>query len=110
MKRTVTISNERRRLFLITAFLLIASLGIFPIIRASGEEKEVQILTLEETLRITAEKNRDIQKAREFRNQVEGRYIEERAAALPQFVFTAYATNQRDDSLKAYGGFLPSQQ
>lgn len=110
MKRTVTISNERRRLFLITAFLLIASLGIFPIIRASGEEKEVQILTLEETLRITAEKNRDIQKAREFRNQVEGRYIEERAAALPQFVFTAYATNQRDDSLKAYGGFLPLQQ
>ena len=93
-----------------TAFLLIASLGTAPFTAALGEEREVKILTLEEALRITADKNRDIQKAREYRNQVEGRYIEERAAALPQLVITAQASNARDESLKAYGGFIPVQQ
>jgi HAE1 family hydrophobic/amphiphilic exporter-1 len=110
MKRIITILRWKRHLTLIIASLLIVSQGIFPLTSALGEEKEVQFLTLEEALRITAEKNRDIQKAREYRNQVEGRYVEERAAALPQFVFTAYAVNQRDESLKAYGGLMPLQQ
>jgi outer membrane protein TolC len=110
MKRIVTILRWKRHLTLIIASLLIVSQGIFSLTSALGEEKEIQFLTLEEALRITAEKNRDIQKAREYRNQVEGRYVEERAAALPQFVFTAYAVNQRDESMKAYGGLMPLQQ
>ena len=110
MKRIITISRRRRFLFFMTAFLLIASLGPAPFTAALGEEREVKILTLEEALRITADKNRDIQRAREYRNQVEGRYIEERAAALPQLVITAQASNARDESLKAYGGFIPVQQ
>lgn len=111
MKKVVMISGRRWHLFFI--FLLIASLGTLPFTAALGEEKEVQILTLEEALRITAEKNRDIQKAREYRNLVEGRYVEERAAALPQFVITANASNQRDESLKAFTGgifIFPVQQ
>ena len=107
MKRIVTRSIMRRRLILITAFLLIASLGTLPFTSAMGEEKEVQILTLEEALQITAEKNRDIHKAREYRNQVEGRYVEERAAALPQFAITAHASNERDESKKAFGTGFP---
>jgi HAE1 family hydrophobic/amphiphilic exporter-1 len=107
MKRIVTISNWRRRLFFITAFLLIISLGTIPFTAALGEEKEIQILTLEEALLITVEKNRDIQKAREYRNQVEGRYVEERAAALPQLVITAHASNTRDESQKAFGEGFP---
>jgi HAE1 family hydrophobic/amphiphilic exporter-1 len=99
-----------RHVILMTVFLLIAFLGILPFTGAAGEEKEVQFLTLEEALRITAEKNRDIQKAREYRNLVEGRYVEERAAALPQLVFTAQATNSRDESQRAFGGFFPVQQ
>lgn len=103
MKRIVTISRWRRRFILITAFLLIASLGTLPFTTALGEEKEVQILTLEEALQITAEKNRDIQKALEYRNWVEGLYVEERAAALPQLTITAHVSNERDESKKALG-------
>jgi HAE1 family hydrophobic/amphiphilic exporter-1 len=103
MKRIITILYWRGQFILITAFLLIASLGIFPSASALGEEKEVQVLTLEEALRITAEKNRDIQKALEYRKQVEAIYVTQRAAALPQLVFTAYAVNSRDESQKALG-------
>jgi outer membrane protein TolC len=109
MKRIVTTSSWDGNIFGIV-FFLIAFLGLFPFNGALGEEKGTQSLTLEEALRITAEKNRDIQKAREYRNWVEGRYVEERASALPQFVITAQATNARDESLKAYGGFFPLQQ
>lgn len=105
MKRIVTILSCRH-LILITAFLLMAPLGTLPSTEALGEEKEVQILTLEESLQIAAEKNRDIQKALEFKNQLEGRYVEERAAALPQFVITSHVTNQRDESQKAIGSGL----
>jgi outer membrane protein TolC len=107
MKRIITISTRRRCLFFITAFLLISSLGILRFTTALGEEKGVQILTLEEALRITADKNRDIQKAREYRNLIEGRYVEERAAALPQFVIAAQASNSRDESQKAFGIGFP---
>ena len=107
MKRIITILCWRRHLTLIIAFLLIASLGILPSTSALGEEKEVRILTLEDALRITAEKNRDIQKALEYRNQVEAIYVTERAAALPQIVITAYVSNARDESQKAFGIGFP---
>jgi HAE1 family hydrophobic/amphiphilic exporter-1 len=101
MKKIMSISNWRKPLFFITAFLLIASPGTLPF--ALGEEKEVQVLTLEEALKITSEKNRDIQKAREYRRQVEAIYVTERSAALPQIFITAYAVNSRDESQKALG-------
>ena len=107
MKRTIPISIWRSCLYSIIAFLLIASVTLFSSTLVLGEEKDAQILALEEALRITAEKNRDIQKAREYRNQVEGRYVEERAAALPQFFITAQAYIARDESQKAFGEGFP---
>ena len=107
MKRIFTISTWGRNLLLAMVFPLIAVIGIPPFSTALGEEKEVQILTLEEALQITAEKNRDIQKAREYRNYVEAIYVQERAAALPQFVVTAQASNSRDESQKAFGLGFP---
>ena len=107
MKRIVTISSWGRWFILITVFLLFVSLGALPLTAALGEEKEVQILTLEEAIRITAEKNRDIQKALEYRNLVKAIYVTERAAALPQLVITAYAVNSRDESQKAFGSGSP---
>ena len=50
--------------------------------------------------RIALEKNKDIQKAKEYRNTVMGRYIEERSAALPQFGVNAYVNHGRDESQK----------
>jgi HAE1 family hydrophobic/amphiphilic exporter-1 len=105
MKRTVKISSWVR--YFIAAFLLIISWCILPLTTVQGEESKGVILTLGEALQITAEKNRDIQKAFEYRNLVKAIYVTERAAALPQFVINAYAVNSRDESQKAFGTGFP---
>ena len=48
----------------------------------------VKVLTLDQALAIAAAQNRDVQKAIEYQNWVQGKYLEERAAALPQVTFT----------------------
>ena len=73
-------------------------LGNMALAQPSEQKKEVVILTLEKALKITMEKNKDIQKAKEYRNRVEGRYVEERAAALPQFVIHSGISRDRDES------------
>ncbi len=76
--------------------------------QASELKKEVLVLSLDRALQMALEKNKDIQKAREYRNQVEGRYVEEWAAALPQFLIQANTYRARDESLKAFGSdFIP---
>jgi HAE1 family hydrophobic/amphiphilic exporter-1 len=45
---------------------------------------EVKVLTLEEALAVAASHNHDIQKAIEYQKWVQGKYLEERASALPQ--------------------------
>jgi len=47
-----------------------------------------KLLTLDEALSIAAAKNRDIQKAIEYQKWVQGKYLEERAYALPQASFS----------------------
>jgi HAE1 family hydrophobic/amphiphilic exporter-1 len=85
-------------------------LGTTPEVLAS-EEKGVKVLTLDEALGITLEKNKDIQKAREYRNMVEGRYIEERAAALPQLQVTGFISRDRDESLATFfRGLIPVEK
>ena len=86
-----------------TFLLLILLLLSLPSQATSSQGENVRILTLEEALQIASENNKDIQKAQEFRNWVEGRYVEERAAALPQFTILSGATMDRDESQKAFG-------
>ena len=94
---------------ILSVFLLAAILGAVP--AAAGGEAETEVLTLSDALRIAYEKNRDIEKAREYRNLVTGRYVEERAAALPQVTITAFASRSHDESQKAFGGdFIPVRQ
>lgn len=87
------------------AVLFLASGLLFPS-PSPGGDRAVRILTLEEALSIASGKNRDIRKAIEFRRQVEGRYVEERAAALPQVVISSSFSRDRDESQKAFGGGL----
>jgi HAE1 family hydrophobic/amphiphilic exporter-1 len=61
---------------------------------------ETRIVTLDQAVAIALEKNRDILKAREYANYVQGRYVEERAAALPHFSLDAAASVARDDSTR----------
>lgn len=71
---------------------------------AAGQDSGVRVLSLPEALRIAADQNKDIQKAKEFRKKVLGRYVEERAAALPQLTLSSNASKAGDESQKAFGG------
>ena len=94
---------------LLAALVLLRTGGAIP--AAAGEGKDPEVLTLSDALRIAYEKNRDIQKAREYRNLVEGRYVEERAAAFPQVTVSAFASRNHDESQKAFGGgLIPVEQ
>lgn len=59
---------------------------------------EIQTLTLDQALSIAMEKNRDIEKAREYGRYVQGKYVEERAAALPQLSLNGAAYMAKDES------------
>ena len=84
-----------RRLELISVALLL----FFSVFCASvSQAAETRIVTLDQALSIAMEKNRDIDKARQYGRYVQGRYEEERAAALPQLSLTAGATISRDES------------
>lgn len=69
---------------------------------------EAGTLTLEQALVIAMAKNRDIEKAREYANYVQGKYVEERAAALPQLTLSGSAQLAKDESLKVAG--VPAQR
>ncbi|MCA1988132.1 MAG: TolC family protein [Desulfarculus sp.] len=70
----------------------------------------VEMLTLDQVRSLVLEKNRDIHKALEYKNYVQGRYVEERSAALPRFTISAHAYRQRDESQRALtGGLIPVQ-
>jgi hypothetical protein len=59
------------RYLLVSVFFSAAWLGMLSVTPALGEEKEIKILTREQALKIALEKNKDIQKAREYKNSVE---------------------------------------
>jgi outer membrane protein TolC len=93
----------------IKGFLLsvLPLLMVFVTAQASEVNKEVKVLTLEKALQIAMEKNKDIQKAKEYRNLVEGRYVEERAAALPQLVILGGMSRDHDESQRAAYASIP---
>jgi len=88
--------------------LLLIGQSLIPAI-TRAEEKPARVITLAEAMDIAREKNKDILKAQEYRKQIEGRYVEERAAALPQFVVTSSISRNRDESQRAYGTFFPPE-
>ncbi len=99
------------RYFLMAMLFWAAYLGERTLSSAWGEENQVKIVTREEALEIALEKNKDIQKAREYKNSVEGRYVEERSAALPQLTLSAGLSRDRDDTFKSLlGGLFPPEK
>ena len=60
-------------------------------------------LTLNHALEIANERNRDVQKAAEYIVWAKGKYVEERAAALPQLTAAGSIARDRDGSQKIYG-------
>lgn len=110
MKRHEARAFRKRGLFFSFLFALSLLGGAWPG-WVWGQQSKVQLLSLQECWRIALEKNKDIHKAKEYRNAVMGRYIEERSAALPQFAVNAYISHSRDESQKAlYRGLFPFEQ
>ena len=70
---------------------------------------EIRTLTIDQALSIAMEKNRDIEKAREYAAYVQGKYVEERAAALPQIGLQGGIVMSRDESQRALMGASPRQ-
>jgi HAE1 family hydrophobic/amphiphilic exporter-1 len=68
---------------------------------------EVRVLTLDQALALAAAQNRDIQKAIEYQKWVQGKYVEERAGALPTASFSGSALRTSDNSTsKLYSKLL----
>lgn len=84
-----------RRLVIVLALLL-------PVAADAGT------LTLDQAVSLAMEKNRDIEKAREYARYVRGKYVEERAAALPQLSLNGSAALSKDGSGAVYGS--PAQR
>ena len=84
---------------------LMILIGILPAICAA----ETRVLTLDQAISIAMEKNRDIEKAREYALSVQGKYVEERAAALPQLSLNGSALVSKD-AIQGVAGFPAQRQ
>jgi len=69
--------------------------------------EETRLLTLEQAIEIADKHNKDIQKAKEYISWTEGKYVEERAAALPQFLASASVSRSHDESQLVFNSYYP---
>jgi HAE1 family hydrophobic/amphiphilic exporter-1 len=68
----------------------------------------VKVVTLDQALALAAAQNLDVKKALEYQAWVKGKYLEERAAALPQGKFVpSLSWNQDNSQSKLFEGFMP---
>ena len=68
-------------------------------------------LTLDQATRLAAAQHRGVQSAREYEAWVHGKYVQERAGALPHISLSGAVSRQRDESQTAlFGGLFPPQQ
>ena len=81
-----------------TVLLVVLLLAIVLRTTPAGAD-EVRTLTLEQALSIAAERNRAIARAVEFRNQAEGFYVAERAAAFPHLTVKGNLAREEDGAL-----------
>ena len=108
MPRQSIIKHPATRLLPGAARQLLLCLLAWQLCSASATDAigaDVRTLTLDQALAIAAEKNHDIAKAREYGAYVQGRYIEERSAALPQLALNGAAQVSRDESQQIIGAF-----
>jgi HAE1 family hydrophobic/amphiphilic exporter-1 len=77
----------------------------------SAQAAEPRLLTLEQALDLAAANNHDIAKAKEYGRMAQGKYVEERSAALPTFSVTGHLARQVDSAQSELAmGLIPEQQ
>jgi len=70
-----------------------------------------RVLTLDDAVAIALEKNRDLEKARAYQRWVQGKYVEERAAALPRIAAEGSYGRAWDGSYSSlFGDLFPAGQ
>ncbi|MBS1243892.1 MAG: efflux pump, family, inner and outer membrane protein, partial [Deltaproteobacteria bacterium] len=94
--------RKARAVVAVLCFLAVVP-GVFVPSAGAADPDDVEVLTLEEALRTAVVSNRDVGKAMELRTSLEGKYVEERAAALPQFLATAEALRAWDGIQTVFG-------
>lgn len=99
----MTIRHRRCCMMIVAALSSIA-------LHLDSYAQEVRVLSLAEALRIADERNYDVLKAREYLEWTNGKYTEERAAALPQITAAATAQRSRDKSRLALDPSLVGRQ
>ncbi len=67
------------------ALLVALAMALMLLPTSASTQTAATVLTLDQALSIAMDHNRDVQKAEEYRTWVKGKYIEERAGALPTF-------------------------
>jgi HAE1 family hydrophobic/amphiphilic exporter-1 len=81
---------------------------------AAAAAEAPRVLTLEQALALAQQRSREILKAVEYGHWGEGRYLQERAAALPRLTVTASAGRASDAAQRAMFGefaqFIPTMQ
>jgi len=82
-------------------FGLVIVLILFTVASAAASTR---ILTLDQAVAIALEKNHDIAKAGEYAKYVQGKYVEERSAALPQLELNGSYGALRDNGLSPVQG------
>jgi HAE1 family hydrophobic/amphiphilic exporter-1 len=90
----------------LAAVVAMTVLGGLPF-AARGADNAVRVLTLREAVDLAMAHNRDVAAARELRSSVTGRYVEERASALPQLTFSSGMQRSWDETSSA-ATFMPS--
>lgn len=84
--------------------ILAVSIAISPVgAPRAALAAEPRPLTLNQALAIAAEKNRDIARAHAYAAYVQGKYVEERSAALPQLALNGTVQASRDESRQTFG-------
>nr|MDA8404834.1 efflux RND transporter permease subunit [Desulfobacteraceae bacterium] len=78
----------------IILFLILVVMKASPV--SAGE---VNVITLDQALKLASEQNKDIKMAKEYCELVYGRYVEERSAAFPKLTLIGSAVTSRDDTL-----------
>lgn len=88
-------------------WLLALALSVLLVPTGAFAQEAVTTLTLDQALAVAMDHNRDIQKAEEYRAWVQGKYVEERAGALP--TFTLLANGRRDvDKASIFAEMFPT--
>jgi len=107
--------SHRRAVARVALALLLSGAALFPVRAAepaaSPPAGGARVLTLEDAIRIANEKNLDIAKARTYQAWVRGKYVEERAGALPSLTAQGTLGTARDDAAaQASFGIQPPSQ